>query len=424
MRGHPGHAAWSAPPTRRSSATRCRRSWRARARYIRYNPRPSGARAHAVRARQGRDADAQGSDVAILLGGTARPGGGGGGAGAPGGARASVRGWSTCGPCRRSTRRRAGAATETAGSLVTVEDHFLTGGSVRSWPSCWCATACDGAGAADRARRAVVQARRACADVLEVRRASRRRQLAATFRRALAELTAASVLLAHRARRSAAEDHGKRSPTAIRSSPSPTRSTSALRPHPRRDADAGQGAGAVRARRRAQVPRARQGRACGTSTATSTSTSTWRIGPIVAGLRRPAVDDAIRAQLEDGITFSLHAPAGGRGRRAGARGRARRREVRFSKTGCDVTTRGGAAGARLHRPRQGAVLRLPRLARLVHRRHRSRRAACPRACAALTYTFPYNDLTSVARRARRRDRLRDPRADRRSSARSPASSTG
>ena len=63
------------------------------------------------------------------------------------------------------------------------------------------------------------------------------------------------------------------------------------------------------------------------------------IGPLSLGYAHPAVDDAIRAQLADGITFSPDAPAGGGGGRAGARAWCPGAEmVRFRKTGADVTS--------------------------------------------------------------------------------------
>src|SRR5208282_4323183 len=62
------------------------------------------------------------------------------------------------------------------------------------------------------------------------------------------------------------------------------------------------------------------------------------VGPLSLGYAYPAVDDAIRAQLEDGITFSLMHPLEVevaelvRDVVPGAE------SVRYSKTGCDATT--------------------------------------------------------------------------------------
>ena len=106
---------------------------------------------------------------------------------------------------------------------------------------------------------------------------------------------------------------------------------------------------------------------------------TMAVGPLLLGYADPVVDDAIRAQLDDGITFSLMHPLEVevaellRELVPGAE------SVRFSKTGCDVTSAAVRAGARLHRPRQGALLRLPRLARLVHRASPTATAASPTA---------------------------------------------
>ncbi len=140
---------------------------------------------------------------------------------------------------------------------------------------------------------------------------------------------------------------------------------------PARYADAGQGPRAARARRRAQVPARGQGRARlgrrrqrvhrhdhGRRPARRSATAT-----------RPSTRRSARSS-RDGITFSLMHPLEVevaelvRGIVPGAE------MVRFSKTGCDVTT----AAVRLARAFTGrdkvALLRLPRLARLVHRRHR------------------------------------------------------
>ncbi len=145
------------------------------------------------------------------------------------------------------------------------------------------------------------------------------------------------------------------------------------------------------------------------------------VGPLSLGYAYPRVDEAIRAQLEDGITFSLMHPLEVevaelvRGmvpeRRAGAlqQDRLRRHQRR------------GAPGARVHRPRRRPLLRLSRLARLVHRRHRPHRRRArdhPRPDPHLRLQRP--------RLGRGRDgrghRLRDPRADRLRGAARPASS--
>ena len=138
-----------------------------------------------------------------------------------------------------------------------------------------------------------------------------------------------------------------------------------------------------------------KGATCGTSTATSTSISNMGIGPVSLGYAYPRVDDAISAQLEDGITFSLTHPLEVEVAELVREVVPGAESVRYSKTGCDATT----AAVRLARAftgrKQGALLRLPRLARLVHRRHRSRTAASPQQHAILSFTFQYNDLQSV-----------------------------
>ncbi len=108
---------------------------------------------------------------------------------------------------------------------------------------------------------------------------------------------------------------------------------------PGRHADPGQGAWPVRARRRAQVPGARQGlprlgrrRQRVHRLPDGRRTAVARLRLRAGGRRHPRAARGRHHLLAD-------APAGGRGRRAGARAGARaRRAVRYSKTGCDVTT--------------------------------------------------------------------------------------
>ncbi len=118
------------------------------------------------------------------------------------------------------------------------------------------------------------------------------------------------------------------------------------------------------------------------------------IGPISLGYAYPAVDDAIRAQLEDGITFSLMHPLEVevaelvRSVVPGAE------SVRYSKTGCDATT----AAVRLARAFTG---RSKVLCCGYHGWHdwyiavTDRNAGIPAATRDLTFTFQYNDLGSV-----------------------------
>ncbi|MEO8666055.1 MAG: aminotransferase class III-fold pyridoxal phosphate-dependent enzyme [Ignavibacteria bacterium] len=118
------------------------------------------------------------------------------------------------------------------------------------------------------------------------------------------------------------------------------------------------------------------------------------IGPIVLGYCYDEVDNAIRKQLEAGITFSLMHPlevelaekirsivpnAG---------------SVRFSKTGCDVTT----ATVRVAR---AFTKREKVLCCGYHGWHdwyisvTDRNAGIPEAVQDLTYTFNYNDIESL-----------------------------
>jgi glutamate-1-semialdehyde aminotransferase/transketolase C-terminal domain/subunit len=119
------------------------------------------------------------------------------------------------------------------------------------------------------------------------------------------------------------------------------------------------------------------------------------VGPLSLGYCHPAVDHAIRAQLDKGITFTLMHPLEVevaetvRDMVPGAE------RVRFSKTGCDVTT----AAVRLARAFTG---RDRVLCCGYHGWHdwyiavTPRKAGIPAAAAALTNTFAYNDLDSVA----------------------------
>jgi glutamate-1-semialdehyde aminotransferase len=118
------------------------------------------------------------------------------------------------------------------------------------------------------------------------------------------------------------------------------------------------------------------------------------IGPLVLGYGDDEVDDAIRRQLESGITFSLVHPL-----EVEVAERIRdvvpgAEMVRFSKTGCDVTS----AAVRLARAFTG---RDRVLCCGYHGWHdwyvgtTSRAAGVPRATAELTSTFQYNDVASL-----------------------------
>lgn len=119
------------------------------------------------------------------------------------------------------------------------------------------------------------------------------------------------------------------------------------------------------------------------------------IGPLVLGYTYPAVDDAIRSQLERGITFSLMHPLEVevaeliRDMVPGVE------RVRFSKTGADVTS----AAIRLARAATG---RDRVLCCGYHGWHdwyvavTARHHGIPDAVRELTATFAYNDLESLA----------------------------
>ncbi len=118
------------------------------------------------------------------------------------------------------------------------------------------------------------------------------------------------------------------------------------------------------------------------------------IGPLSLGYAYPAVDEAIRDQLHDGITFSQMHPL-----EVEVAERVRALVpgadmVRFSKTGCDVTS----AAVRLARAFTG---RRKVLCCGYHGWHdwyisvTDRNAGVPSDVRDLTFTFQYNDIPSV-----------------------------
>ena len=121
---------------------------------------------------------------------------------------------------------------------------------------------------------------------------------------------------------------------------------------------------------------------------------TMAVGPLVLGYRDRSVDDAIRAQLDAGITFSLPHPLEVEVAELIQEVVPGAERIRFGKNGCDVTT----AAVRLARAFTG---RDKVLCCGYHGWHdwyiavtdRSRRV--PGAVAALTHTFAYNDLASA-----------------------------
>ncbi|APR83069.1 Glutamate-1-semialdehyde aminotransferase [Minicystis rosea] len=118
------------------------------------------------------------------------------------------------------------------------------------------------------------------------------------------------------------------------------------------------------------------------------------IGPISLGYAYPAVDDAIRAQLADGITFSLMHPLEVEVAELVREVVPGAESVRYSKTGCDVTT----AAVRLARAFTG---RKKVLCCGYHGWHdwyiavTDRNAGIPEGVRDLTFTFQYNDLASL-----------------------------
>jgi glutamate-1-semialdehyde 2,1-aminomutase len=123
---------------------------------------------------------------------------------------------------------------------------------------------------------------------------------------------------------------------------------------------------------------------------------TMAVGPLVLGYCDPVVDAAIREQLADGITFSLMHPLEVEVAELVRALVPHVEMVRFSKTGADVDERRGAPGPRAHRAQSGAVLWLPWLARLEHRRDGAPRRD-PRGRAGVEPNLQaYNDLAAVA----------------------------
>ncbi len=118
------------------------------------------------------------------------------------------------------------------------------------------------------------------------------------------------------------------------------------------------------------------------------------IGPIVLGYCFDKVDDAIRKQLEDGITFSFMHPLEVELSEKIRSVVPNAESVRFSKTGCDVTT----AAVRVSRAftKSEKVLCCG-----YHGWHdwyisiTDRDAGIPEAVKDLTFTFNYNDIDSL-----------------------------
>lgn len=118
------------------------------------------------------------------------------------------------------------------------------------------------------------------------------------------------------------------------------------------------------------------------------------IGPISLGYCYDKVDDAIKKQLEDGITFSLMHPLEVEVAELVKSVVPNTESVRYSKTGCDITT----AAVRLARAFTG---REKVLCCGYHGWHdwyisvTDRNKGIPEAVKDLTYTISYNDIQSV-----------------------------
>ncbi len=118
------------------------------------------------------------------------------------------------------------------------------------------------------------------------------------------------------------------------------------------------------------------------------------IGPLVLGYCYDKVEDAIRKQLEDGITFSLMHPLEVELSEKIRSVVPNAEMVRFSKTGCDVTT-AAVRAARAFTKREKV------LCCGYHGWHdwyisvTDRNAGIPKAVQELTFTFNYNDINSL-----------------------------
>jgi glutamate-1-semialdehyde aminotransferase len=118
------------------------------------------------------------------------------------------------------------------------------------------------------------------------------------------------------------------------------------------------------------------------------------VGPLSLGYCYPAVDEAIKKQLADGITFSLVHPLEVEVAEQIRRVVPHTENVRYSKTGCDVTS----AAVRLAR---AFTKRDKVLCCGYHGWHdwyisvTDRNAGIPKSTCDLVYTFKYNDLQSV-----------------------------
>lgn len=118
------------------------------------------------------------------------------------------------------------------------------------------------------------------------------------------------------------------------------------------------------------------------------------VGPVALGYCYPAVDEAIKAQLADGITFSLMHPLEVEVAELVREVVPNTESVRFSKTGCDATS----IAVRLAR---AFTKREKVICCGYHGWHdwyisvTDRSAGIPESTKSLVYTFKYNDLQSL-----------------------------
>lgn len=121
------------------------------------------------------------------------------------------------------------------------------------------------------------------------------------------------------------------------------------------------------------------------------------LGPISLGYAYPAVDEAIRAQLEDGITFSLVHPLEVEVAELLQAVVPHAERVRFSKTGADVTS----AAVRIARAFTGRSKVLGCGYHGWHDWHiatTTRARGIPREVAQLSAQLTYNDIDDLARK--------------------------
>ncbi len=122
---------------------------------------------------------------------------------------------------------------------------------------------------------------------------------------------------------------------------------------------------------------------------------TMGVGPLSLGYAYPKTDEAIKAQLEDGITFSLMHPLEVEVAELVREVIPNAEAVKFSKSGADVTS----AAVRLARAYTGKD---KILCCGYHGWHdwyistmKARNAGIPEAIQELTDTFPYNDIEAL-----------------------------